>query len=501
MAAGVALAFGLYLLLTSTVSTLPGLWPYDAKRLLELALLALVFLAPVLNSSVRSSVNGLLAATPRPVKLAILVFFLLGFISATMNKTSTPHWFASLSEVSLLALLVFAVYILGACRQLGGVLFDRVAIGAMALTGLAVGTQELTGVLAAHAAGTDFNFQTSLFRFSWPRFYNQMQTWMIPVMLALPLMFPGKRLAAVVCITVLGLHWYIILFTGARGSFLALAAALVFAVLFLPLQRRLVLRWHLPGFLLGAVLFGLVLISFEWRAEQAVDTGSVISLRDTDAGKRGALPGGETSFYRQSVGRPMAHSSGRIWMWKRALRETRQHPWLGLGPHNYPCTLRAGHGHPHNFPLQIAAEWGLPAAVAGLLVICWVVLRATLLVRRRETLEPDRSRLEGGLVTSVVASLLLACLSGVLIMPASQVTGLLVAGLLLGSLGERAAPRRSSRAGWLAVTALAFCFALSAFARYEFQNLAGRDPGIPQDGVMHPRLWQDSMECRKYVDE
>ena len=157
----------------------------------------------------------------------------------------------SFSEVALLSALVLGVFVVAACRRIAGRSFDRVAIGLIAMTGLTVGMQELIGVIAAHNAGVDFNFRISLLHFSWPRFYNQVQSWTIPALVALPLLFARYRLAFFLCALVLGLQWYIILATGARGSFVSIGAAIVLALVFLPTVRWRLLTWQLSGLAAG----------------------------------------------------------------------------------------------------------------------------------------------------------------------------------------------------------------------------------------------------------
>ena len=133
----------------------------------------------------------------------------------------------------------------------------------IALTGLAVGVQDLVGAAAAHMAEVEFNFDLALIYFSWPRFYNQVQTWMVPALVALPLLFARYRLASIVCFIVLGLQWYIILATGARGSFVSISAAIVIAMISLPTVRYRLLKWQAFGLALGVLIFALVAFSFE----------------------------------------------------------------------------------------------------------------------------------------------------------------------------------------------------------------------------------------------
>ena len=64
---------------------------------------------------------------------------------------------------------------------------------------------------------------------------------MVPALAALPLLFARYRLSSVLGVTVLGLQWYIILESGARGSVVSTGAAIVFALIFLPAVRY---RFH-----------------------------------------------------------------------------------------------------------------------------------------------------------------------------------------------------------------------------------------------------------------
>lgn len=54
-------------------------------------------------------------------------------------------------------------------------------------------------------------------------------------------------------------------------------------------------------------------------------------------------------------------SSFRIDLWIQAWDIIKQHPWLGIGPLHYANFPNAIASSPHNFFLQIAAEWGVPA--------------------------------------------------------------------------------------------------------------------------------------------
>ncbi|NNK52654.1 MAG: O-antigen ligase family protein [Xanthomonadales bacterium] len=494
---------GAYLLLTSTTNLIPGIWPYDGKRMLQFLLLLVLFLVPMINRKIRAEFADLLDMIPAWTKATLLAVFAWGLLSVAINAQSLMHALNSFSEVALLTALAIGTLVVGACRRIGGRSFDRLAVGLLAMTGLAVGLQELIGVFAAHNAGVDFNFRVSLLHFSWPRFYNQVQSWVVPVLVALPLLFSRYLMSFILCGLVLGLQWYIILMTGARGTFVSVGAAIILALVLVPRIRVRLAAWQATGFVIGALVFSLVLLSFEAgknaeKPEGTAQTAKPSVIREADRGAgQGQISGGESSFFKQSVGRPMTHTSGRTWMWRSALEDVRDYPLAGIGPMNYACTSNKRIGHPHNFPLQLAAEWGVPVAlaIAGLFVFfCGYAVAG---IRNKRFDHPDDALLAGLLLTGILAAALHACLSGVLVMPASQVTGLLTCGMLVGLFPTRAKKQRPV-ARWRLLPGLLLASFLVALGTHELQTMKSRSELLEPGASMWPRIWQDSKVCRLY---
>ena len=495
---------GFYLLLTSTTSLIPGIWPYDAKRILQFGVLIILFLAPALNGRINREFGELLSAIPGWLKTTLLVIVFWGVVSVLVNAQSLMHALNSFSEVALLTSLTLGIFVVAACRRIAGRWFDRIAIALIALTGLAVGLQELIGVVAAQNAGVDFNFRVSLLHFSWPRFYNQVQSWAVPVLAALPLLFARYRLAAVLCFIVLGLQWYIILMTGARGSFVAIGTAIVFALIFLPPVRSRLLKWQTAGIALGALIFALVMFSFEAGDISSTTEPGSESIRHSTGREAdrnasgGQLTGGENSFFKQSLGRPMVHTSGRTWMWSVTIRDARNNPLLGIGPMNYVCTSPVPIGHPHNFPLQLAAEWGIPVALGICAIFGFLLWRTSQSIRHSEFDTPEDTVFAGLLLTGILAAALHACLSGVMVMPASQVTGLLICGMLLGLIPSTSKEKRvrALQRGHLA--GLLLVVSILMLGIFELQTMKNRAKLLEPGATMWPRIWQDAKVCSLY---
>jgi hypothetical protein len=132
-------------------------------------------------------------------------------------------------------------------------------------------------------------------------------------------------------------------------------------------------------------------------------------------------------------------SSGRLQLWARAWEMVQAHPWVGAGPAHFAHVARdLPYGaHPHNWVLQVASEWGLPAlfflcaalalSISKLLRLRWVVA-----AKQRDTLT-------AWLVTGG-AILVDGLFSGLIVMPVSQ----LWIALYLGCAWGWTAPLSSS---------------------------------------------------------
>jgi len=221
----------LYLLLTSTWSPMPSMAVFDGKRLLEVHLLAAISVLVLTLGSIRSATLKQLARIPLWVRLGLTSIVLLGVVSSLIR----PHPAYGLAETGLFALLIFGALATAASRSLAGAAFDRLALGGIALLGLAVSLQELAGILANWSLGTEYSFESMLVNFSHPRFYNQLQTWSMPLLAALPAVFPGRKGMRFVAVGLLALQWCLLLISGGRGSMLSIVAAMA------------VTAWLIPG--------------------------------------------------------------------------------------------------------------------------------------------------------------------------------------------------------------------------------------------------------------
>ena len=107
-------------------------------------------------------------------------------------------------------------------------------------------------------------------------------------------------------------------------------------------------------------------------------------------------------------------SSGRYELWVKAVSLWHQHPLLGVGGNNFvtsnPWLLN---GHPHNIPLQFVSEYG----VSGILAILLVIPIGVQIFKNRKILPAFA-------IAAMIAVVVDALFSGVLVYPLSQILGL-----------------------------------------------------------------------------
>ena len=349
----VVVSLGLYLFFTSAFFPLDFLSVFDAKRVLQLALFAAIMIFAVTWAPLRTATIAQLGRLSIFSRYALALFFFIGIVSSL--RLDHPAY--ALIDVSMMFVMMILIAVTAASRELSGERFDKWAVLLLAAMGFAVVIQEFMGFVAGWVFGSEFSYDQALIHFAHPRFYNQLQTWSIPVLAALPLLFPDRRWIKIGCLVLLGLQWFLVIALAARGTAVSLFIAMVFIALWLPAQRRFWVKFQLGGLIAGIAIYsGIIFLN-----------GALIPQSQS----------GE--FYAYSVGRPMAHTSGRTMMWRLSTEDAVKHPILGAGPAQYACDsdiiLPA---HPHSFLFQLMGEWGFIAVLLVLMLavsIGWVFLR------------------------------------------------------------------------------------------------------------------------------
>ena len=150
----------------------------------------------------------------------------------------------------------------------------------------------------------------------------------------------------------------------------------------------------------------------------------------------------------------LSHTSlGRYELWKYAISLIAKFPLLGVGPLHFAFNSKAFYdissynlaAHPHNSLLLIASEWGLIVTLLVCIVIVWAGIKWIKNLLGKDELAQD------GLISltiSLNAGIFYSLISGVTVMPLSQVMLFLTMGWMLGICVE-SVKEHSAKTNWL----------------------------------------------------
>tara|TARA_R110002049_G_scaffold49621_1_gene141790 strand:- start:172 stop:1581 length:1410 start_codon:yes stop_codon:yes gene_type:complete len=370
---------------------------YDQHRIEQIGLLCGVVgcLLTIWQRDLTTSVVGL----PFWVKLAFAAALGLGWMSAVISispRYATLEW-------ATMSLLLGMSWLL-ARQAKTDLSFDQWAIRLIVVLAVVIVLKIMAAYLAATLSighlDTILLFEGS---FSNRRFFGQVASMIIPL-LAYPILRGHLPCSAqLALLALLSLWWMLVIASGTRGTWVALAVAAAVSGAFAWRASVVWLRIQSLAFGIGVLLFGVL---FVW------------------------LPiwiGLDTSLENRLNN--LVTLSGREVLWELAWAQIQAHPWLGIGPMQLAALRNDFGAHPHNAVLQLAAEWGIPAALALLLPLGYGLLR--MLVRLRH-----QGERVGGLLVCLSGSLLAAgvqsMVDGVIVIPYTQTLLVFVAGWALG---------------------------------------------------------------------
>lgn len=320
-------------------------------------------------------VSTVFAAFPRFAALELVVFFLL-MVSALLLAVDSKKMNVCFDVWAMRLILTLAVFI--AIKSLMGYV-------AFLFEGVRLDTQAL--------------FEST---FSNRRVFGQVASLFIPV-LAFPLLDKAwSRRARLGVFVLLVTWWMLVIVSGTRGSWAALAGSAVLVAIFAWRPSVGWLKVQVLALLGGVVLFVFLFVGIP----ALLGTAPLIENRFTD----------------------LATLSGREVLWGLAQQQIQLNPWLGVGPMHFAMLRNDFGAHPHNAVLQLVVEWGV-GAFALLLAVVYGLSRM-LLKLRHQTLR--NSLLHVCLTVSLFAAAIQSLLDGVIVIPYTQLCLVFVAGWAIG---------------------------------------------------------------------
>lgn len=392
-----------FAILAVILAVVGPLWPFalingagfhDNQRILEIICvgmalsLSLVFL-------VRVSHSGVSPLYKSRAVFFLTLFFSLGFVSSVVAYSPRHSLF---EWANILSLGITSMLIASEIRTKGDGLLDKVLL----LCGVGCAFYiflEIILYLAVINTGSQPTNEILITGFDNYRFFNHVQTVTLPL-LGLFAVRSGMGKKKIFSWIVISAWWALLFLTAGRGTFIGVLAGIGVTALCL---WRASLPWSKVMLYSALLGLGVYLLFYV-----------LIPLL------LGLQPFG---LLFSVIGRTMENpDSSRLPLWRRAWEMIVAHPWLGAGPLHFAHfgrSVQSG-AHPHNWVLQIASEWGVPALLC-LAAALALGFRKMLAARRYPALKDGKNQLIlAAWLTTGVAILVDGLVSGLFVMPSSQ---------------------------------------------------------------------------------
>lgn len=329
----------------------------------------------------------------------VITFFFIGIISAAIS--AYPVW--AFTEIALFLgslgmVLVFRQLLTSDSR-------GRWVLLAATCLCLGVGFKFSLAYLAASLEpDTGFFLDEMLDGFSNRRFFGQVATLTIPLLLCAMFFSAGswpKRYAVALWVLAAWV-WFIVIGTGTRGTWLALAvsAVTVFVVAGKPGRR---LAWAITTSALAGLALSHLLLTL-LPAQMSIQVAGHPSERLT------------TSLSAREV------------IWGMSLDMIKENPLLGVGPMHFAAAHNPVAAHPHNAVLQLAAEWGMPATLLALFLVGSALWHLIATIRRQLHTHDPLNGIRIALFAALVGAGVQSMVDGVIVMPTTMVWLAIIAG-------------------------------------------------------------------------
>ncbi len=376
---------------------------YDEKRLFQIFIIVLIGICTLLLGEVRNALYTTLRTIPTASRWAISIFFLIGILSAIFSE-SPRHSFL---EISLLLLLFLSsLYIASVvikCPITASEWLMAAFVFAVSLHFAGFFSQfimMLKGALEPSFAG--------LFRgFINPRFGNQWQGMVLPIIIGTAIYYQ-KYSVKIFFITLFlaAFLWMNILFSSGRGVVLATILGVFLTGILFKSHRKVWWKLNLSVLASGIMLYAFVIF---------------IIYLSTD------------TFILANQHLIDSSSSGRFSLWLSALQLTYLNPWIGMGPMQFAqLDQNEIAAHPHNIVLQLLAEWGVIATLLAVAITLYGFIKWVRFGTAQISTHPKSTILYSALTSAFITANVHALVSGVWVMPLSQLTLIIIIGWMYG---------------------------------------------------------------------
>jgi putative inorganic carbon (HCO3(-)) transporter len=448
---------------------------YDQKRIIQLVTFILLGVVLLFSQDLLRRMQSVWANFPTTTRRVLLLVAVLGVISsyfASLPKHAFQEW-------SLFGLLfIFTLYV---GTQLSSFLVQKIVLAVLAIGISLYSWRYLAGVYLPSLGIADAVRGYGLFiGFAHPRFLNQIQSWVLPLLPALVIVFRGvqKRyqwllwLPGILC-------WTLLFASSGRATLIAMIVSAVAIFIFFHRKCLQWLKLHVL-FAISGLIFYLILF-------QAIPQILSVEMNIPNVTERLAQDG----------------LMGRERLWGLAWELTRSNPLLGMGPQQYAnFKYHAIAAHPHSAPLQWMSELGIVSFGLVLGVLVFGFIRWLKFSRREVTgSSAEQSIVLIGLTASLIAGSIHALVSGIIVMPFSQMIMCMIIGWALAVynrtyISADLGPVTFHHVGFISVVILFLLAILYA----SYPNITHIDKSRaefitqhPEETIFKPRFWNQGL--------
>jgi len=379
---------------------------YDDKRLVELLTINVFLITFILNKSTREGFCNTFQTLSNKTKSNLLLILSFILLSSFLSKNQNISYL----QLSLYLGLFFLCFNIASLTRLNINLIQIIFLTTFFTSSLLYSTNSFTVYLASFIENIPMKWPEPFNGFSNIRFFNQYQIWSISL-LSLPLLlYPKLDKRLLLFLKIIAIGWATLIFASdSRGAIGSVFIAMLLTLCVFKNHATPLLKLNSLILLTGAIAYLLLFKLIPFLLSNHVTMGW------------------------ESI-EQLGHTSDRITLWQFAIQYIIDNPWLGVGPMHYAYYFGPSHAHPHNSLLQWACEMGIPSTLLVLSLIFsglynWVK-KFYRLTNSNSLYAP--SHLWIGLFCTLCSGLIYSLVSGVIVMPLSQIMMALIIGWMLG---------------------------------------------------------------------
>lgn len=451
---------------------------YDQKRFVQFSIFLVLCLDLIFRQDVRKELSAAWAIMPLPAQTTVILVIILGAISSffcPFPKHAFQEW------SSICCLLFLTLYL---STRLSSSATQKIVLAALGVIFFLYAWRCLAGTyvpswtLLGAVGGPD-----QFIGISNRRFLNQLQSWTIPLLAVLPIFFSPIIVIRHRWVLWLPgiLSWLLLFASDGRGVLLGSIAG---AAVVLSLHGRTCLTWIKVYLSMALAGFALYQTLFFWipRIFDAGTSSLSVSERLVD----GTL-------------------SNREGLWRLAWQFAQDNPILGIGPHQFArLEIGAIATHPHSAPLQWMSEWGMVSFALVAMLMIWGAIEWVRFSKTSQmNLPAEQSVIIFAITASLIAGSVHSLVSGIIVMPFSQLMMALVIGWALGLFHASKTPliaeqRAAKSQRYLPTFLVVFLTGILIATSYpEILMVDERTKQFfekhPQQGTLHPRFWNQGL--------